>query len=325
MIKKRYQWRVIFRLFLVYLIISLVTGGGLPVKAQDTTYQTVRHVIETRPNTENEKIYELLVNNEVVLRYRSLYQGISAQERAKIIMERIKSYGNTLQRIEVGLVNQCPVVLADGKVLITVTEADWEANNSTGEGLAVVWANQLKEALKKGVPLNNGDSPANTGEQAPQNGSSPDVAANHNGEASNTPDLDLVAQGDISQEEVQMLELINKERALAGVAPLVIDKELVKIARLKSQDMIDKNYFDHNSPTYGDPFTMLKDFGIKYGYAGENLAGNQTVDKAHEALMNSPGHRKNILSPNYTHVGIGIVEGGPYGSMYTQLFISKTE
>jgi uncharacterized YkwD family protein len=124
-------------------------------------------------------------------------------------------------------------------------------------------------------------------------------------------------------DEQKMLDLINQERAKAGVKPLTMDNELVKIARLKAQDMIDKKYFDHTSPTYGDPFKMMKTFGITYGYAGENLAGNQTVENAHVSLMNSPGHRKNILNPNYTYIGIGIVDGGPYGKMFTQLFISK--
>ena len=68
---------------------------------------------------------------------------------------------------------------------------------------------------------------------------------------------------------------------------------------------------------------MLKSFGINYVQAGENIAGNQTVPKAHDALMNSPGHRKNILSTEYTHIGIGIQKGGQYGNMFTQQFISK--
>jgi uncharacterized protein YkwD len=67
----------------------------------------------------------------------------------------------------------------------------------------------------------------------------------------------------------------------------------------------------------------MKSYGISYKYAGENIAGAPTVEKAHSSLMNSPGHRRNILNPNYTHVGIGIIDGGPYGKMFTQLFISK--
>jgi uncharacterized YkwD family protein len=127
----------------------------------------------------------------------------------------------------------------------------------------------------------------------------------------------------ISNQEQEMLNLINQSRKQNGLKALTIEHEISEIARIKSKDMIDSNYFSHNSPTYGNPFDMLKNFGVSYLKAGENIAGNTSVQKAHEALMNSPGHRKNILSPDYTHVGIGIVKGGNYGNMFTQLFISK--
>ena len=120
-----------------------------------------------------------------------------------------------------------------------------------------------------------------------------------------------------------MLSLINQERTKAGLKPLTMDLSVVKVARLKSQDMIDNNYFSHTSPTYGSPFDMMKKFGITYRYAGENLAGNQTVERAHTALMNSDGHRANILKAEFTHIGIGIVDGGAYGKMFTQMFIGK--
>jgi len=123
--------------------------------------------------------------------------------------------------------------------------------------------------------------------------------------------------------EKQMLDLVNKERVEVGLAPLKMDAKLVDVARLKSQDMIDKNYFSHTSPTYGDPFAMMKDYGVEYSMAGENLAGNSSLPGAHEALMNSPGHRANILKPEFTHVGIGVVKGGPYGMMITQMFIKS--
>jgi len=123
--------------------------------------------------------------------------------------------------------------------------------------------------------------------------------------------------------EKQMLDLVNKERSTAGLAPLKMDAKLMGIARLKSKDMIDKNYFSHTSPTYGDPFAMMKDYGVEYLMAGENLAGNSSLPGAHEALMNSPGHRANILKPEFTHVGIGVVKGGPYGMMITQMFIKS--
>jgi len=120
-----------------------------------------------------------------------------------------------------------------------------------------------------------------------------------------------------------MVNLVNQERAKAGLKPLAVDMKLVELARMKSQDMIDKGYFAHQSPTYGSPFDMMKKAGLMYRTAGENLAGASTVDKAHVNLMNSSGHRANILNANFTHIGIGIIEGGPYGMMLTQMFIGK--
>ncbi|KYG32392.1 CAP domain-containing protein [Alkalihalobacillus trypoxylicola] len=124
----------------------------------------------------------------------------------------------------------------------------------------------------------------------------------------------------VTQEEQEMVNLVNQERQQRGLAPLTINNELTKVARVKAQDMIDNNYFDHQSPTYGSPFDMLNHFGISYRTAGENLAGNQSVGAAHQALMNSQGHRENILNSNYTEVGIGVIDGGRYGKMFVQLF-----
>lgn len=120
--------------------------------------------------------------------------------------------------------------------------------------------------------------------------------------------------------EQQMFNLVNQERANAGLPLLQFDYPLVRIARMKSQDMVDNHYFGHNSPTYGSPFDMMKSAGITYSYAGENIAGAPSVQSAHTALMNSPGHRANILNPNYTRIGIGIDTGGSYGMMFTQEF-----
>lgn len=158
--------------------------------------------------------------------------------------------------------------------------------------------------------------------QNPQTGQTGQNEQNKPGENSkpseNTPQAP--AQG-LTADEKQMLDLVNSERAKAGLKPLEVDMRLVDLARKKSADMIKNNYFDHTSPVYGTPFEMMKSAGITYRYAGENIAGAPTVQRAHEGLMNSPGHRANILSPNYNRIGIGIVDGGPYGKMFTQLFI----
>lgn len=123
-----------------------------------------------------------------------------------------------------------------------------------------------------------------------------------------------------TSDEQAMLNLINKERAANGLQPLSYDAALAKVARDKAQDMVNNNYFSHQSPTYGSPFDQMKSNGISYRYAGENLAGASDVNTAHTNLMNSDGHRKNILNSNYTKVGIGVISGGPYGKMYVQEF-----
>lgn len=127
----------------------------------------------------------------------------------------------------------------------------------------------------------------------------------------------------LTAEEQQMVNLVNQERSKANLPPLSVDMEIAKIARVKAKDMVDNNYFSHYSPTYGSPFDMLKNFGIKYLHAGENLAGNSSIVNAHKALMNSEGHRKNILDSNYTHIGIGAKDSNKYGNIIVELFISK--
>lgn len=124
-----------------------------------------------------------------------------------------------------------------------------------------------------------------------------------------------------TDEELVMIDLVNQERIKAGLKPLALDNRLVYLARLKSRDMIDYDYFDHTSPTYGAPSRMISIAGIPYRCAGENLAGAYATAIAHHSLINSPGHRANMLHPHYTHIGIGAVHGGPYKIMFTQIFI----
>lgn len=125
----------------------------------------------------------------------------------------------------------------------------------------------------------------------------------------------------LTDDERLMVQLVNAERAKAGLAPLEVDMRVVQTARIKSQDMITYNYFSHDSPRLGSPFDLMKSAGIQYRTAGENIAGNQTVEAAHRALMNSSGHRANILNRSFKKIGIGIIKGGRYGLMVTQQFI----
>ena len=121
--------------------------------------------------------------------------------------------------------------------------------------------------------------------------------------------------------ENKVLELVNAERAKNGLAALQMDESVRKVARIKSADMSQNNYFSHTSPTYGTPFEMLKSYGISYRSAGENIAAGYTSPEAVvKGWMNSSGHRANILNASYTHIGIGYEANGHY---WTQMFIGK--
>jgi uncharacterized YkwD family protein len=125
----------------------------------------------------------------------------------------------------------------------------------------------------------------------------------------------------ISDTESKVIELTNAERTKNGLAALKADNSLSGVAQEKSDDMQAKNYFSHTSPTYGSPFDMMRDFGVDYSTAGENIAmGQRSAEEVVDAWMKSEGHRKNILSSNFTHIGVGHTGEGNY---WTQMFIGK--
>ena len=129
---------------------------------------------------------------------------------------------------------------------------------------------------------------------------------------------------DFSSYQQQVLDLVNAERTKRGISALTLDSNLSSVATKKSQDMVNKNYFDHTSPTYGSPFDMMKQFGISYRTAGENIAkGQKTPQEVVTAWMNSEGHRKNILNPNFTNLGVGIAKDSKGTTYWTQMFIGK--
>ncbi|ANE49790.1 CvpA family protein [Flavisolibacter tropicus] len=120
--------------------------------------------------------------------------------------------------------------------------------------------------------------------------------------------------------EVKMVELVNAERGKKGLSPLVLDPTLVQVGRSHSQDMFSRGYFSHYSLEGKTVSDRLKAAGVRFLVAGENLALAQTLTIAHNGLMESPGHRANILQPRYGRIGIGILDGGIYGLMITQVF-----
>lgn len=132
----------------------------------------------------------------------------------------------------------------------------------------------------------------------------------------NVPNIDAT-----KNVEVQVQKLVNQERQKAGLKSIPMDWELQRTARTKACDMAQKGYFSHTSPTYGSPFDMMKQFGISYRTAGENIAQGQTSpESVMQSWMNSQGHRENILKGEYTHIGVGYCQQGNH---WVQMFIGK--
>lgn len=159
-----------------------------------------------------------------------------------------------------------------------------------------------KDLLKKGVthPIKTPTTPIPTTPK-PSTG----------GNTSNLSNQDLV------------LRYINEERAANGLPALTKGVKLSDLAQRKSNEMVEKNYFLHTSPTYGTPFDMMKNFGVTYKTAGENIAGNSSLKDAVTSWMNSEGHRKNVLSNTYNYAGIGVTKSDRYGYIIVAMFVGQ--
>ena len=138
------------------------------------------------------------------------------------------------------------------------------------------------------------------------------------GQKINIPSID-----DVKALEQQVINLVNQQRASRGLPALKGNWELCRVARYKSQDMIDKRYFAHQSPTYGSPFKMMEAFGIRFSAAGENIAyGQKTPQQVMNSWMNSR-HRNNILSRTYNQIGVGVAKASNGTYYWTQMFIKS--
>lgn len=120
--------------------------------------------------------------------------------------------------------------------------------------------------------------------------------------------------------EEQMLSMVNNERTSRGLAPLTMNDSLRNLARRYSDDMFKRGYFSHYNPEGESPFDRMEHAGVTYSYAGENLALAPSTELAMQGLMNSPGHKANILKPEFKQIGVGVIDGGIYGKMFAQEF-----
>ena len=203
---------------------------------------------------------------------------------------------------------------------ITIKDAQAAQNINVDELLKKF--NAQGQSAQAAAPQQETQAPEQA-EAAPQEQAQAPEQTQQNTKAQQSENTDKAEQTkDASQFEQKVVDLVNQERQKQGLKPLTLNKELSDVARTKSKDMMDKGYFDHNSPTYGSPFDMMKQFGIEYTTAGENIAkGQQSPEDVMNAWMNSDGHRKNILNPDFTEIGVGYVKGDT--TYWTQQFIGK--
>lgn len=182
---------------------------------------------------------------------------------------------------------------------------DWEASTKTAILTNKIEDNKTTNQAKEPIVQDNSS-----------------LSDNNITEDTNLKENTIKTFEDYTDEEVRAMEeevvrLVNEERAKYGLHPLEIDETLMELSKEKSKDMANNNYFSHTSPTYGSPFDMIKNSGITYNFAGENIASmGMSSQGVVNGWLNSKGHRENILNPNYKYIGVGV-----YNSKWTQIFI----
>lgn len=135
----------------------------------------------------------------------------------------------------------------------------------------------------------------------------------------------IVQTVELSQEEQEVLDLVNQYRMQNGLEALKPLARLQQTAKLKAKDLVENEYFSHDSKQLGTPFEMLKANQVDYDIAGENLAGNMTPKKAVESWINSKTHRENMLEERFNYTGVCVIESPIYGEIFVQLFIGIEE
>jgi uncharacterized protein YkwD len=147
----------------------------------------------------------------------------------------------------------------------------------------------------------------------------PNAALPSNAGYTHTVYLPLLHWG-ITPEE-QLIALINAERTRRGLSALQVNSVLMQVAEAHSQDMVNRDFFDHINPDGQDPGGRLDEAGYAWWTWGETIGGGYTTPQAvFDGWMNSASHRDILLSPYYTEIGIGYVTGGHYGYYWTADF-----
>lgn len=171
---------------------------------------------------------------------------------------------------------------------------------------------------------NNGSNNGNNGSNNGNNGSNSGNTNNGNINNGNTNSggSNITEEANVSAYAKQVVGIVNQERAKAGLSPLTLNTKVSKVAQAKAEDMKNNNYFSHTSPTYGSPFDMMKQFGVSYSSAGENIAkGQKTPQSVMNAWMNSSGHKANIMSNSFEQIGVGYTTDSKGNTYWVQMFI----
>ncbi len=197
-----------------------------------------------------------------------------------------------------------------GAFALPAAAADAETVRDEGANhgfLAAIAAVGLIAALSSGGSSDSGSAPnKETG-----SGQGSGAGSNQGGSTSATAD------------EQQAFALLNQDRAANGLPALKANSQLTQLARNYAQDMIRRGFFSHYNPEGQSPFDRMRQAGISYNYAGENLAVNSGIAAAEVAFMNSSGHRANILSPSFTEVGVGVARNANGQVYVVQEFIGR--
>lgn len=237
---------------------------------------------------------------------------VSSSALSKNKVENVKTKGAIYLCIN-GVKYKIPFI-CNGKPSVDKDNSNGNNNNTNNDNNS----NDNNDVNNNNTNNDNNNTNGNNNEN--NNDSTVEKPEDNNNSSNN----DALLDGEFANFQKEVLRLVNVERSKRGLNELTLNTELSKVATLKSQDMINKNYFSHTSPTYGSPFDMMKKFNISYKTAGENIAmGQKTPAQVVEAWMNSEGHRANILNKNHTDLGVGVAKDSKGTIYWTQMFIGK--
>ena len=311
------KYKILFVSAAILLVLVSIAGG--------CTYDPARRYIQTDPNNMADPNTPTIPNN-VVGRAGDNANGNRISATYEVVDFSYITINSDSLNVRSGAGTKYPSVgsVKSGQKIRALGKLDgWYLISLPDSGrVGCIPSANAKPYGAAGAPTTNENTARNTGtvNPAPTPGINTGGGTDTGATGSNTA---AAGGGAMNSEESKILRLVNAERAKTGAKALTSSSDCTKLARMKSKDMVDNNYFSHQSPTYGSPFDMLKSNKVNYMYAGENIAMNQSADAAFKAWMNSEGHKKNILNPNFTELGVGIAPKGGGSYIYTQLFIGR--